>query len=130
MTEEQFEAHWLMAGPWMERALHYGGDMYALEDVKKRILDGSAHYHPGPTAVAVTEFVYTPKVKALNYWLLGGDTAGLRALLPHIEFWGITHDCTRFMGEGRRGFERRFGRDGYRAVATLYVKDVLIGAMQ
>lgn len=127
MTPEEFEAHWAMASPWLERALTYGGAMWGLADVKARVEGGTAHYHADPSAVAITEFVITPKVKALNFWLIGGNRAGLDRLRPRIESWGLSHGCTRFMGAGRRGHERRFGQDGYRPVATLFVKDVLTG---
>lgn len=125
MTPEEFEASWERAAPWLEKALGYGGlNLWTLDAVKAEVLAGRAQWWSNDTAAAVTQFIYAPMGKALNYWLLAGDTQGLRDLLPSAERWGIENDCLIFMGEGRRGFERRFGRDGYRPVATLYVKDL------
>jgi len=131
MTPEEFEDAWERASPWFEIALRHGGNLWTLDAVKAEILAGRAQFWSNDTASAVTQFVYSPSAKTLSYWLLGGDTQGLRDLLPQAERWGIENDCLVFTGTGRRGFERRFGSAGYKARATVYVKDLrpMVGAM-
>lgn len=124
MTPAEFETAWERASPWLQKALGYGGDLWTLAAVKAEIEAGRAQFWSNATSAAVTQFVYSPAAKALSYWLMGGDTQGLRDLLPSAERFGVENDCLIFTGTGRRGFERRFSRDGYRPMATLYVKDL------
>lgn len=124
MTPEQYEAAWGRASPFFTKALRYGGDLWTLDEVRALVDKGEAHFWANETGFAVTQFVYSPRVKQLNYWLLGGDLDGLDSLLPSIEAWAIRHDCLILMGEGRRGFRRWLGPRGYAPSATLFTKDL------
>lgn len=138
MKTAQVDLDWRACTPMLDRALSYdamGG--YRLADIKAEVEEGRAHFWRWPmeidlqpTACAVTNFVNYPRAKALNYWLLGGDMQGLRDMLPLVEQWGLMQGCSVFMGEGRRGFERAFAQDGYRAAATLYLKEIPMGRLQ
>lgn len=132
------EEDWTYCAEWLEKALsHDALQAFTLPEVRQEVEAGRAHFWRwpmermlDPTACAVTNFAVFPRFKALNYWLLGGDMASIRAMLPNVETWGLMQGCTLFMGEGRRGFERAFGQDGYRAISTLYAKTISTGRMQ
>lgn len=135
---DQAEQDWADCEEFLAKALSHdqvGG--FTLADVKSEIERGLAHFwrwpqdrSEPPTAAAVTEFVIYPRGKALNYWLFGGDMESIRAMLPLVEDWGVSQGCTAFSGAGRPGFARAFAADGYRAVATLYLKSIPRGRLQ
>lgn len=138
MSDEHFDTDWRDCSAWLQRALDYDKlHGYCLEHVRAEVLAGRAHFwrwpmerELKPSAVAVTHFINYPRLRALHYWLFGGDMASIRAMLPHVENWGLMQGCTRFTGEGRRGFERAFARDGYVPVATLFLKELPTGRLQ
>lgn len=135
MISLQAELDWQACGPMLEKALSYDPmGSYRLEDVKAEVEQGLAHFwrwpqdpQEPPTACAVTNFVVYPRVKALSYWLIGGELADVRKMLPLVEDWGLMQGCSVFCGIGRRGFERAFASDGYRPAATVYVKKITRG---
>lgn len=135
---EPFERSWAQAAPVLEEALSHdptGG--FALDDIRREVDQGFAHFWRWPedpglplTACAVTEFVIHPRVKRLHYWLLGGDMASIRAMLPKVEEWGLLQGCTMFSGIGRPGFARAFAADGYAPAASFYLKTMPKGRLQ
>lgn len=134
----QAERDWAACAPWLDAALSYDPlGAYRLDDVKKEIEAEEAHFWRWPmdhalppTACAVTNFVIYPRLKVLSYWLLGGDMASIRAMLPLVEDWGLLQGCTVFAGTGRPGFARAFAADGYQAAATFYLKKLSLGPLQ
>lgn len=119
-----YEAAWTRAEPFFRKALKYAGNLWTLDEVKALIEEGEAHFWFSNTGYVVTQFSYSPRVKLLNFWLLGGDLDGLEALLPSIEVWAIQNDCLVFMGTGRRGFMKRFAPLGYKPKAVTLIKDM------
>ena len=126
MTPEEFTEGWSRASPFFAEALLKAGDLWNLDEVRNEVIEGRAHFWSNATAFAVTNFVFSPRIKSLNYWLLGGEIEGLQILHPHIVAWGIENDCLVFTGEGRAGFKRYFPE--YEANGVLYIKDYRKGA--
>lgn len=126
MTPEDFAVGWDAARPFFAEALMRAGDLWNVDEVLTEVLEGRAHFFCTPTAFVVTNFVYSPRIKSLNFWLLGGDIDGLQTLHPHIVAWGIEQDCLVFTGEGRAGFKRYFPE--YEIAGHLYIRDYRKGA--
>ncbi len=124
MSETPAEA-WARCRPWIEAALEHGGGTHTIGDVQGLIERGQAHFWPGERAAIVTEFWTTPRLKSLNFWLLGGDLKALLRMRPQIEAWAVRHGCGRAMGGGvHRGWARVLGGAGYRPHWTIYCKEL------
>jgi len=120
-------AEWIRCRPWIEAAVSRG-DLYGIEDVERRIMDGEVLFWPGKRCAAITEFLEFPKARILNFWLLGGD---LRELLedmhPVIEDFARKMGCKRLTGvygKGRRGWSRVLEKHGYAPFWTALGKEL------
>jgi hypothetical protein len=99
---------------WLEAALEYSGGTHGIDDIAEGVQKGRFQFWPAPNAAVNTEIIVYPRLKALNFFLAGGDLDELKAMRPHIELWGKQNGCTRVCLSGRRGWERTFLRDeGY-----------------
>lgn len=87
--------------------------------------ESRAHFWPGRRCAVVTEFYDYPRLRACNFWLLGGELKELLAMRPMIEDWAAAQGCTRMLGGGpRRGWGRLLQPFGYRAGWIIYCKDM------
>jgi hypothetical protein len=116
---------WARCRPYLEAALEHAGGTHAIEDVARLIEQGRAHFWPGRRCAAVTEFYDYPRLKACNFWLVGGDLKELLRLEPIIAAWARGQGCERMLGGGpRAGWARLLGPRGYRPGWTIYSKDL------
>lgn len=90
------------------RALEYAANTYTFDDVCKAVSESRLQFWPGPNSVIITEILEYPQYRTLNYFLAGGNLAELAAMLPGVEEWGRTQNCTRAIFTGRKGWERTF----------------------
>ena len=122
MTEG--EQAWARCRPWIEAALEYGRGSHTLDDVWRAVLAGEAHFWPGERCAVVTEFHDFPQLRALHYWLAGGDLDELLVRMrPDIEAWGRDLGCTRFTLAGRPGWRRALAAHGYQSHWQICAKD-------
>lgn len=99
---------------WLEAALEYSGGTHGIEDIAAGVKEGRFQLWPAPKAAVITEIIVYPRLKALNYFLAGGDLDELKAMRPYIELWGKQNGCTRVTLAGRKGWQKTFLRDeGY-----------------
>lgn len=99
---------------WLEAALEYSGGTHGIEDIAEGVRDGRFQFWPAPRAAAITEIIVYPRLKALNWFLAGGDLDELKAMRPYVELWAKQQGCSRSTFAGRRGWERTFLKDeGY-----------------
>ena len=98
-----WEIHWHNCKKYIADALKYQ-DLYHIEDVEERIKNGTFLLWPGEKSAYVTEFVFFPRVKAINLLFCGGDYQELEKMLPYIEDFAKKYGCTRFYGGGRKGW--------------------------
>ncbi len=55
----------------------------------------------------VTDISLFPRMKCLNYFLIGGEMSDIQALNPQIEAYAKENGCTRVTGlAARKGWER------------------------
>ena len=117
---------WARCRPYLEAALEHAGRTHGIEDVAQLVSQGRAQFWPGAQCAVVTEFYDYPKLRACNFWLLGGDLTELLDMLPAIEAWARAQGCTRMLGGGPRvGWGRVLAPRGYRAGWTIYCKDLI-----
>ncbi len=115
---------WARCSPYIQAALDQAGGTHGIEDVARLVAQGRAHFWPGARCAVVTEFYDYPKLRACNFWLLGGDLKELLTLLPAIEAWARSRGCARMLGGGpRAGWGRVLAPRGYRPGWTVYRKD-------
>lgn len=116
---------WRRCRPYIEAALVRAGGTHGLDDVARLVEQGKAHFWPGRRCAVVTEFYCYPRLKACNFWLLGGELKELLQMLPVIEDWARAQGCTRMLGGGpRRGWERVLKPMGYRPEWIIYCKEL------
>jgi hypothetical protein len=126
----EFERCW----PWLEASLNSGGyvhdgQLYPTHsrlDVWNRIVAGRAFLWPGVQCALLTEILNHPTgLRSQNTWLAGGDDLDeIVALMPMIEQWGRRQGCHREVGNGRRGWLRKF--TGYSEMGVRKQKDLLL----
>lgn len=123
MTEA--EAEWTRCRPWLEAALEHACGTHLIEDVEDAIARGEAHFWPGRQSAVVTEFHEFPRLKALHFWLAGGDLEELlNRMLPDITAWAKAHGCTRMTLAGRPGWRRALAPHGFDPHWHICAKDV------
>lgn len=117
---------WLRCRPWIEAALSYARGTHLIEDVEAGIEAGLYHFWSTPNSAAVTEIIVYPRLKALNYWLIGGDLEELKTLLePAVtNVFAKQQGCTRVIGIGRKGFERAFRANGFEPAWLAISKEI------
>jgi hypothetical protein len=127
-TVAEFERCW----PWLKEALESGayvhdGVIYPTHDrlqVWQRIATGKAQLWPGEDCAILTEFIHHQSgLRSFNNWLAGGNVDEIVAKVRTIESWGYEHGCHRMVGNGRRGWLRKF--TGYSEYGVRKQKDLL-----
>ena len=99
----EWEMQWKKCKKYIEQALKYQ-DLYHIEDVEERIRDGRFLLWLGEKSAYITEFVFFPRVKAMNLLFCGGDYQELEKMIPYIEEFAKQYGITRFYGGGRKGW--------------------------
>jgi hypothetical protein len=126
MTAQTPGEAWRRCRPFIEAALVHAGGGHGIGDVQALIERGQAHFWPGERCAVVTEFWTSPRLKALNFWLLGGDLKELLRMRPAIEAWAAGQGCARAMGGGvHPGWARVLGKAGYEPRWTIYCKELI-----
>lgn len=118
-------AAWVRCSPYIEAALAHAGGTHDIEDVRAGIEAGDFHLWAGQRCAVVTEIIDAPRLKTLNFWLLGGDLRELLHMRPVIEHWAREHGCGRVIGGGVHGaWARVLKSAGYRPRWTIFSKDL------
>ena len=89
-----------------KRALSMAGNTHDVSDVLDRIGQQKAVCWTNGDSVVVTEVIVSPRVRALNYWLVCGDLHECAALQPAIDAWGLSEGCSIATAIGRMGWLR------------------------
>ncbi|MBI3678487.1 MAG: hypothetical protein HY243_17910 [Proteobacteria bacterium] len=115
---------WFRCKPWIEAALVHTHGTHAIEDIEDGIASGAYQFWCTQNSAAITEIVDYPKLKALNFFLLGGDLAELLDILePRICAFARHKGCARVTGAGRKGWERVLKPLTYRFAGTTMFKE-------
>jgi hypothetical protein len=123
-----FERVW----PWLEDSLAvaayvHDGVIYPTHEklhVWQRIVTGKARLWPASDSVILTEFIDHPTgLRSQNTWLAGGEVDQIVERMSVVEAWGYANGCHREIGNGRRGWLRKF--TGYTEYGFRKQKDLL-----
>lgn len=104
---------------WLASALE--GTGWTVEQVLDGVEKGDFHLFQNDKALAVMEFIVSPRHKVAHVWAAGGDKnkGGLQAyrkLVPIMEEFGRSSGCGiagGTFGEGRQGWVRAMRDMGY-----------------
>lgn len=113
---------WLRCREWIIPALEYAGGTHTEEDVLGAVLGNRAHLWPGKNSAIVTEIETYPRVKVINFWLVGGDLEEVKEMQGPILKWAKKIGCSRAAACGRRGWERVL--DEWKPQATVLGRDI------
>lgn len=92
----------------IEAALEHTGGTHVFEDVQTAVEKGELQFWPGLNSVILTEIQDTPQQRILNFFLAGGNSVELEAMLPLVEQWGKSIGATRATLYGRKGWGKSF----------------------
>lgn len=92
----------------IEAALKYCGGSHTFDDVQSGVARGDQQAWPGLNSIIITEIHQAPQQRILHFFLAGGNSVELEAMLPLIEEWGRGEGCTHATLFGRKGWTRSF----------------------
>lgn len=105
----------------VEAAIAYNGGTQTIEDVIRRLQDGSFKLWPSRDAVLITEICKMPSKTFLNIVLGGGDLEEVKQLVELVEDTAKDAGLNGVMIVGRRGWGKVL--PDYKDVATLHMKE-------
>lgn len=97
---------WIRARDWLLPALALNGGTHTEDDIVAGLYVGRYHLWIAERGAIVTEFVTYPRLKALNFFLVGGNLEAVLALEPGIVAFARENGCKRVICAGRKGWER------------------------
>jgi hypothetical protein len=106
---------WDRCAGWIQQALdEHGVELYTIDDIKGYVEEGEAVFWPGERCALVTQFHDFPRLRALNFWLAGGERDGsglaeLKKMHDSVRVWGKLNGCTLSYITGRPGWARALG---------------------
>jgi hypothetical protein len=123
---DNFVQHeWERCKAWIEAALPYCYGTHRIEDVEQQIAEGRLQFWPGEHCAVVTEIIDYPRLRALNFFLVGGDLDELlEKMEPAIVDWAKSIGCTRVAQTGRRGWGRVLAPLGYETTLSVMLKPI------
>ena len=119
-----FDAQFERCSHWLQDALDYAGNSHELTHVKAGIRSGDYQFWPAPGAAIVTEIITYPKFSVLHAWLVAGDLAQIRDMIPSLVSFAQAHYCTKLTGTGRRGWVRALKDLGFNGIMTTVSKEI------
>lgn len=99
---------WERCSPWIQAALDYGGNLFALEDVLDAVQKGQAQFWPGKKSALVTEIKQYPRKRLCNVWLAGGDLEELKQMSVYVKDFAKASKCDGLLVQGRPGWQKVF----------------------
>ena len=108
----------------LESALAYSGGTHTFEDVVQGVVNGHMQAWVNGDSIAVTEIIIYPRKKVLHGFLAAGNMKRILEMVPSAAEWGRQHGCTAFTLAGRKGWQRVFGRRGWKT--AFYVLETSI----
>lgn len=121
----QLWEHWARCKHWIEGALPYCYGTHTIEDVEDAIRSGDMQFWPGERCALVTQIGDHPRLRALTFFLVGGDMDEIvNRMEPLICDWARSKGCTRVAQTGRKGWGRVLVPNGYKTVLSVMIKDL------
>lgn len=118
------ESEWARCKPWIEAALPYCYGTHTIEDVERLIAEGKMQFWPGKRSAIVSEVLEYPRLKAFNFFLVGGDLSELLEWEPSFTTIAKALGCSRISQIGRRGWGKALAPLGYETVLSVMLKEL------
>ena len=119
------KSEWLRCRPWIEAALKYNAGTHNIKDIEAGIESGAYWFFSSPRSAVVVEIIICPRMKVLNYFLIGGDSNELKTQIdPYVSAWAKARGCKIAIGNVRPGGERLFADIGFKARWTTISKEL------
>lgn len=114
---------WAKAKPFIELSIPELHGTHTIDDIALMVGAGHLRIWNGEKSAVLTEITRTPRIKALNCFIGGGDLEELlkirdEKLVPFAK----ENDCTRITGAGRKGWSRAL--PGYEYGGIYMHKDI------
>jgi len=100
--------------PQIESALAYSGGTHVFEDVAQGVIEGRMQAWVNGGSIAITEIIVFPRKKTLHGFLAAGNMREILDMVPSASEWGKQMGCTGFTLAGRKGWQRVFGKRGWK----------------
>ena len=100
--------------PQIESALAYSGGTHIFEDVVDGVVNMRMQAWVNGGSIAITEVIVFPRKKTLHGFLAAGNMREILEMVPSAAEWGRQQGCTAFTLAGRKGWQRVFGKRGWR----------------
>lgn len=113
---------WVRCRQWLLPAIERAKGTHSEQDIVDGLLNGMLTLWPGEKSAIVTEILLYPRIKALNWFLAGGDLNELLGMEVKIREWAKENGCKRVTLGGRKGWKRVL--PGYEDYMTLLFKDL------
>jgi len=114
---------WARARPFIEPAIPELKGTHTIDDVTLMLGAGMLRLWLWPRSALLTEITLTPRVKALNCFLGGGDLDELRRMeAEQLVPFAKANGCNRITGGGRKGWKRVL--PGYECGGIYMHKDI------
>ena len=123
-TMGELDKEWGERRHLVQDALDRSGNLYDVDHVYHKVLDGEAQFFPCKRAIVVTELMCYPNANAVRIWLAAGD---MQQVIAKVN--GDIVNFGRAMGAHIQEFEGRLGwRDvakdnGFKPVQMLWTRD-------
>jgi hypothetical protein len=125
---DHLDALWydiLRCQEWIQAALDHSARSHEFRDISDMIMKGSAQLWPTENGCCVTFISDYPVSKMLQLWLMGGDFEEVyNEHYSAIEQFAKDRGCDQIFVNGRKGWERRLKKLGYKFSATVLVKEL------
>ena len=108
---------------WIASALK-GGDL-TLAEVRDGVRADWFQLFSAPDGVMVTEFLLSPRLRAVHVLAAGGTLRAMQELTPKVEAFARMAGCTHGGATGRKGWVRWLRRFGYAPSPLTTVEKVL-----
>ncbi len=124
-VEKNFFDDWTAARKLLLPAMNHFHGFYDENDVIAGLLAGIYRLWLWADLAIVTEIIQFPRIKALNFFLIGGDLGKQwEERESDIIQFAISSHCTRIMGRGRKEWNAAASRHGYNFDCVSYYRDI------
>jgi len=100
------------------------GSGWTVDQVLDGVERGDFYLFQNDGAVAVVEFIISPRHKVGHVWAAGGDLQSYLELVPIMEAFSISNGCDIAGGTGRVGWVRAMKSMGYSASPAAIEKEL------
>lgn len=112
------------APPLLEKALRWGGSVYAPEDIYDALHEGKMQAFYNDDAMVITQIVVFPRARYLQVVICIGQLDAVLALQPKVIDFAKQNGCKYMISTGRKGWTPFVKRLGWRHVWNGFRLDI------